>query len=100
MTRNDPEVRRRIATLVESVEGDRVRSSQLFEYVWSMMCVNRGLMRVVYEVRGRESTQLVLEEVGTGRSRRVVRPAELDSEVEGLAVQALSRILSQSRRLR
>ena len=97
MNGNEREVQRRIATLVESVEGDRVRSSQLFEYVWSMMCVHRGLMRVLYEVRGRESTQLVLEEVRTGRSRRIVRPAELDSEVEGLAVQALSRILSQPR---
>jgi hypothetical protein len=99
LSRYDPEVRRRIATLVESVQGDRTRSNELFEYVWSMVCVRRGLMRVVREVKADNTTQLVLEEVCTGRSRRVVRPAELDNEVEGLAIQALSRILSKSRRM-
>jgi hypothetical protein len=87
------EIRRRIATLVESVKDDRVRSHQLFDYVWSMICVRRGLMRVVRVVESNDSIQLVLEEIKSGRQRLVLRPKELDSEIEGLAVQALTKIL-------
>ena len=80
--------------LVESVKGDRVRSNQLFQYVWTMMCVRRGLMRVVREVDTSDSKQFLLEEVRTGQHRVIARPRELDGEVEGLAVQALARILA------
>lgn len=88
------DLRSRVATLVESVKGDRVRSNQLFHYLWTMMCVRRGLMRVVREVDTSDSKQLVLEEVRTGQHRLVARPRELDGEIEGLAVQALTQILS------
>jgi CxxC motif-containing protein len=87
------EVRDRIQLLVESVKGDPVRSNELFQYVWTMMCVRRGLLRVVREVTTRFGDQVVLEEVSTGNHRLVSRPYELDSDVESLAVQALARIL-------
>jgi hypothetical protein len=83
---------------VESVKDDRVRSHELFNYVWTMICVRRGLMRVVRELHTRDGAQLVVEEVKTGQHRLVIRPPELDSEVEGLAVQALARILAADRR--
>ncbi len=89
------EVRQRIHDLVESVRDDQVRSQQLFHYVWTMICVRRGLMRVVREVRSQNGMQVVLEEVKTGQHRLVVRPRELDHEVEGLAIQALSKILGE-----
>lgn len=98
MNGREVEIRRRIATLVESVKDDRVRSHQLFDYVWSMICVRRGLMRVVRVVESNDSIQLVLEEMKSGRQRLVLRPRELDSEVEGLAVQALTRILADMHR--
>jgi hypothetical protein len=41
---------------------------------------------------------VVLEEVQTGRRRLVSRPEELDTEMEALAIQALSSILSDSKR--
>jgi hypothetical protein len=50
-------------------------------------------MRVVRVVEANDSIQLVLEEIKSGRQRLVLRPKELDSEIEGLAVQALTRIL-------
>lgn len=93
LNQHEREVRQRIETLVESVKDDQARSQQLFHYVWTMICVHRGLMRVVREVRSREGIQLVLEEVKTGRHRLVSKPVELDHEVEGLAVQALTKIL-------
>jgi hypothetical protein len=93
LNQHEREVRQRIETLVESVRDDQARSQQLFHYVWTMICVHRGLMRVVREVRSREGIQLVLEEVKTGRHRLVSRPVELDHEVEGLAIQALTKIL-------
>jgi hypothetical protein len=93
LNQHDLDVRQRIETLVESVKDDQARSRQLFHYVWTMICVHRGLMRVVREIRTREGIQLVLEEVKTGRHRLVSRPFELDHEVEGLAVQALTKIL-------
>ena len=95
LNQHELEVRQRIETLVESVKDDQARSQQLFHYVWTMICVHRGLMRVVREVRSREGIQLVLEEVKTGRHRLVSRPVELDREVEGLAVQALTKILGE-----
>jgi len=83
---------------VESIKDDRVRSHQLFQYVWSMICVRRGLMRVVREERTEGSLLVLLEEVKTGHRRLVSRPAELDGEMEGLAVQALARILADKKR--
>lgn len=93
LNQHEWEMRQRIETLVESVRDDQARSRQLFHYVWTMICVRRGLMRVVREVRTRDGVQLVLEEVKTGQHRLVSRPVELDHEVEGLAVQALTKIL-------
>jgi hypothetical protein len=93
LNHHELEMHQRIETLVESVRDDQTRSRQLFHYVWTMICVHRGLMRVVREVRTREGIQLVLEEVKTGQHRFVARPVELDHEVEGLAVQALTKIL-------
>jgi hypothetical protein len=95
MNASDREVRSRIQLLVESVKDDPVRSSELFQYVWTMICVRRGLMRVVREIRTRDGSQIVLEEVKTGHHRLIARPPELDTEVEGLAVQALTRILGE-----
>src|SRR5947209_4281310 len=89
------EIRQRIASFVESIQNDQHRSRELFHYVWAMICVRRGLMRVVREINMQDGTQLVLEEVRTGRHRFVPRPRGLDSEVEGLAVQALARIRSE-----
>lgn len=95
MTPYEIEIRRRIAALVESVQEDPVRSQELFHYVWTMICVRQGLLRVVREVTNHGRTQMVLEEVRTGRHRLVTRPRELDTEIEGLAIQALTRILSE-----
>ena len=97
MSPSDLEMKRRIATLVESVEDDQVRSRELFHYVWTMICVRRGLLRTVREVHLNGRTQVVLEEVKTGRQRLVSKPNEMDSEIEGLAVQALTRILGEIR---
>src|SRR5579859_3567135 len=49
LNEHELEVRQRIETLVESVKDDQARSQQLFHYVWTMICVHRGLMRVVRE---------------------------------------------------
>ncbi|GAC1467688.1 MAG: hypothetical protein NVS2B16_12890 [Chloroflexota bacterium] len=94
MTPEEAALRSKVTALVESVKGDHVRSNQLFQYLWTMMCVRRGLMRVVREVDTSDSMQLVLEEVRTGQHRFVARPRELDGDVEGLAVQALARMLN------
>lgn len=59
------------------------------------MCVKQGLLRVVGE--DSDGGQLILEEVRTGRCRRVLRPGDLDPDLEGLAVQALARILNTIR---
>lgn len=95
VTPDELELKGKISALVESVKGDRVRSNQLFQYIWTMMCVRRGLMRVVREFDTSGTRQLVLEEVRTGQHRLVARPRELDRDLEGLAVQALARILSE-----
>lgn len=84
----------RIHLLVDSVRDDPTQSSELFQYVWAMVCVREGLMRVVRETETRGGCQVVLEERATGNHRIVARPACLDLEVEGLAVQALSHILA------
>jgi hypothetical protein len=97
LTASELDMRRRIAALVESVEDDQVRSRELFHYVWTMICVRRGLLRVVREVSLVGKVQVVLEEVKTGRQRLVSKPKEMDSEIEGLAVQALTRILGEIR---
>ena len=100
MNARDAEMRKRIEDLVESVRDDQTRSHQLFQYVWSMMCVRRGLMRVLREVTTIDGrVQLLLEEVKTGQRRLVSRPEELDLEIEGLAVQALARMLATQSRV-
>jgi hypothetical protein len=98
LNQREREVRQRIADLVESVKDDQARSQELFHYVWTMMCVRRGLMRVVREAHTRDGMQLVLEEVKTGNHRLLSRPRGLDTEIEGLAVQALARILGDAGR--
>jgi hypothetical protein len=60
-----------------------------------MICVRRGLLRVVREMRVGDSDQLLLEEVRSGRQRIVTRPRELDREIEGLAVEALASIMGE-----
>lgn len=95
MNQPNIETRRRIATLMESIKDDQTRSYELFHYVWTMICVRRGLMRIVREVPSSDGARLVLEEVRTGHQRMVSRPSGLDDEVEGLAVQALARILGE-----
>jgi hypothetical protein len=97
MTDEEVETRRRIDHLVESVRNDRAHSNELFHYVWTMICVRRGLLRVVREVPAQGCVQLMLEEVRTGRHRIVSRPSGLDPEIEGLAIQALARILGDIR---
>ena len=98
MTTDEVDMRRRIDLLVDSIKDDRLRSHQLFQYVWTMICVRRGLMRIVRELHTSDALQIVVEEVKTGQRRLVFRPRELDSDVEGLAVQALARILNERRR--
>ena len=99
LNRDEVEMRHRIDRLVDSVKDDRQRSHQLFQYVWTMICVRQGLMRIVREVETGDATQIVVEEVRTGQRRIVSRPKELDTEMEGLAVQALARILNEKRRV-
>lgn len=96
MTADAPDPVSRIDALVDGVRNDRARSNELFHYVWTMICVQRGLLRVVREARRAGEVQLVLEEVGTGRHRLVTRPAGMDTQIETLAVQALSRILGDT----
>ncbi|HZU14147.1 MAG TPA: hypothetical protein VFB58_15010 [Chloroflexota bacterium] len=93
MTLDQAETVGRIDALLDDVRGDRVRSNELFHYVWTMICVRRGLLRIVRETRRAGHVQLVLEEARTGRHRLVTRPADIDPEIEALAVQALARIL-------
>lgn len=93
MTTHEIEIRRRIASLVESVQDDQDRSQELIQYVWTMMCVQRGLLRVIKRDETGGHVRLLLEEVHTGRQRLVIRPHQLDDEIEGLAVQALASIL-------
>ena len=93
----DEERHLRISEFVESVRNDRDRSNEIFHYVWTMICVRRGLMRVVRETRVSGRVQLLLEEVRTGRNRLVYRPAELDPDIEDLAIDALARMLGQDR---
>jgi hypothetical protein len=97
LTRTDSDLLYRIALLVESIKDDRRRTNELFQYVWTLICVRRGLMRVIRVVHGETSRQLIVEEIQTGRLRIVASPPELDAEVEGLAVQALARILNDAR---
>jgi hypothetical protein len=93
----DDDRQARISEFVESVRNDRDRSNELFHYVWTMICVRRGLMRVVRETRVSGRVQIVLEEARTGRNRVVYRPSELDPEIEDLAIDALARMLGQDR---
>lgn len=95
MTVQDVDTRLRIDKLVEAVRHDRTKSRELFQYVWTMMCVRNGLLRVVQES---SAGDLLLEEVRTGSLRAVSRPVDLDGDIEALAVQALARLLKEGRR--
>jgi hypothetical protein len=97
MTPSERDKRARINELVEAVRSDRERSNELFHYVWTMICVRRGLMRVVRQTHVSGRVQLSLEEIRTGRTRVVYRPAELDPDIEDLAIDALARILGHER---
>ena len=99
LTVDEVEIRRKIGDLLESVQHDRSKTQQFFQYLWTMMCVRRGLLRIVREVPSNGTIQFELEEVQTGQSRLVTRPADLDEELEGLAVQALGRMLSADERV-
>jgi hypothetical protein len=90
------DARRKIDGLLQSVQDDRARSNSLFQYLWTVMCIDRGLLRVVEE-RSQGGEFLIVEEAGTGRRRRVARPCQLDAYTEGLAVQALSRLIEVNR---
>jgi hypothetical protein len=87
------DLQRRIDDLLESVKGDRRAADELFQYTWTMVCVQRGLMRVVDEMRLEDRPQLVVEEVRSHRQHVVYRPIGIDPDVEKLAVSALARLL-------
>ena len=95
MSAAEYDLRGRISHLLQSIEGDKSRSNELFHYLWTMMCVRRGLMRVVREFPVLETRKIVLEEIKTGRERQVSRPEDLDPEIENLAVEALARIIGE-----
>lgn len=92
------DIKQRITDVVESAKEDGGRSAEFFGYVWTMMCVKRGLMRVIDEIPDGSTMQLLVEEVRTGHHRLVARPRGVDRDIEGLAVQALDRILNSSYR--
>lgn len=94
MSEADGSLRARIASVVQGAEGDRTRTQDLFQYAWTMVCVQRGLMRVVREMTANDSSQLVVEEVRSGRLRMVAKPQGLDADVERLAVEAMATILA------
>lgn len=96
VSEQENDARRKIDGLLQSVQNDRARSNSLFQYLWTVMCVDRGLLRVVEE-RSQGDEFLIVEEAGTGRRRRVPRPCQLDAYTEGLAVQALSRLIEVNR---
>jgi hypothetical protein len=87
------DVRRQIATALDGLRLDRDGSKTLFEYVWTIMCIRRGLLIIVDEDRD----YVLVEEQSTGRRRRVARPVALDAQTEGLAVEALSHLIEVSR---
>lgn len=95
MTEREYAVQARIASLVESVRDDQAQSRELFQYVWAMMCVRQGLLRPVGTLIVDGESRIVLEEVRTGRQRRVLRPRGMDADLEDLAVAALARILAE-----
>jgi len=97
LNQEELDIRRRIGALVESLRDDREQSGELFEYVWTMMCVRRGLMTVVGEIRSGSRTKIIVED-GEGNRRSVVRPIGMDGDVESLAVQALDHILATTRK--
>ena len=71
MTAAPGTVQERIALLVSRIQDDRARSSELFNYTWTMLCVRRGLMRVVRETWVADTKQLVVEETRSGRQHIV-----------------------------
>jgi hypothetical protein len=95
LTEDRRQIQARIGLMVEAMKDDPSMSTELFQYLWSMLCVRRGLLRVVREVASRDGTQLVLEEISTGNCRFVARPAHLEPELEGLAVQALASMVER-----
>lgn len=95
----DSQIRERMALLLESVAGDVARSDQLFQYVWSMVCVQHGLLRIVRKVDLDDTMQIVLEEVKTGNTRVVAKPHGIDDDVEVLAVRALDGILNAENKM-
>lgn len=97
MNQEDLDIHRRITALVESLRDDREQSGELFNYVWTMMCVRRELMTVVGEIRSGSRSKIIVED-GKGNRRSVIRPLGLDGEVESLAVQALDHILATARK--
>lgn len=89
-------IRGRIARVVEQAQGEPRHAHDLFNYTWTMVCVQRGLLRIVREVPATHPCQIVVEEVRSGRYRLVAKPPGLDGDVEQLAVEAMSRILAGS----
>lgn len=96
MTDCDAAIRKRIATVVDQAQGDPQHAHDLFNHTWTMVCVQRGLLRIVREVPATHPCQIVVEEVRSGRYRLVAKPPGLDGDVEQLAVEAMSRILAGS----
>jgi hypothetical protein len=97
MTGCDATIHSRIASMVEQAEVDPSHAHDLFNYTWTMVCVQRGLLRVVSEAPATLPYQIVVEEVRSGRHRLVAKPQGLDGDVEQLAVKAMARILAGSR---
>lgn len=91
------DLRRRIAWVLDSAHQSRHGSHQLFDYLWSMICVESGLLKVVGSDQGIAGS-VILEEARSGNQRVIRRPHGLDPEVENLGIQALRRILTHRHR--
>jgi hypothetical protein len=96
MIDSDATLHDRIVMLVDSASDNRASTDQFFTYAWTMLCVRRGLMRVVREVSSNNRTHLIVEEARTGRLRVAVKPGGLDDDTEALAVQAFADMLSRA----
>lgn len=94
MSGRHADLQHQIATVVEHAQEDPRRAHDLFNYAWTMVCVQRGLMRVVREIPVSGACQVVVEEIRSGRQRLVVKPLGLEGDVERLAVEAMARILA------
>ena len=89
LTEDRRQIQARIGLMVEAMKDDPSMSTELFQYLWSMLCVRRGLLRVVREVASRDGFNSCSRNV-TGNRRFVARPAHLEPEPGGAAVQALA----------